>query len=43
VKGFIDNGADVNAKSNDGDTALIFASQNHHKEVRELLIKAGAK
>jgi ankyrin repeat protein len=36
-------GADINAKLNDGATALRFASKKDHKEVMELLIRAGAK
>jgi ankyrin repeat protein len=33
-------GADVNARMNNGETALSHAS---HKEIKELLIRAGAK
>ena len=36
-------GAEVNAKAKDGKTALMVASGKDHREVRELLIKAGAK
>ena len=42
VKNFIDNGADVNTKRDDGITALIFASQNGYKEIVELLLAKGA-
>ena len=35
--------AEVNAKANDGRTALMMASGKGHREVSELLIKAGAK
>jgi ankyrin repeat protein len=37
------HGADVNAKNNNGDTALSLASQNGHEDIEELLLKAGAK
>jgi ankyrin repeat protein len=35
------NGADVNAKSNDGWTALSVASRNGHRDVGDMLLKAG--
>jgi uncharacterized protein len=35
-------GVDVNAKRNDGVTALMLASQNGHKDVVELLLDKGA-
>ena len=35
-------GADVNAKSKGGWTALMYASNNDRKDVVELLLKAGA-
>lgn len=38
----IDQGADVNAKNNDGNTALILASQLNKKELVELLLAKGA-
>jgi ankyrin repeat protein len=38
----LENGADVNAKNNDGYTALMTASREGHKEIVELLIKNGA-
>jgi len=38
----IDEGANVNAKDNDGDTALHIASGKGHKEIAELLIAKGA-
>jgi ankyrin repeat protein len=43
VKRLVAKGAEVNAKANSGITALIAALKNGHPEVRELLIKAGAK
>jgi ankyrin repeat protein len=43
VQALLNKGADVNAKANNGVTALMLASQNGHQEVKELLIKAGAK
>ena len=39
----IEEGADVNAQNNDGWTALMWASQEGHPEVAQLLIEAGAK
>ena len=42
VKLLLDNGADINAKSNDGDTAIIKASQYGHKETVSFLIERGA-
>jgi ankyrin repeat protein len=36
-------GADVDVKDNDGVTALMYAAQNGHKHIVELLKKAGAK
>jgi ankyrin repeat protein len=42
VKHLITEGADVNAKRNDGWTALILASRNGHKEVAQLLLAKGA-
>ena len=38
----IANGADVNAKDDDGFAALYFAAQNFHKEIAELIIEKGA-
>jgi hypothetical protein len=43
VKRLLAKGAKVNAKSNPGDTALMFATEAGHRELRELLIQAGAK
>jgi ankyrin repeat protein len=42
VKSFIAGGADVNAKVNNGLTALMLASQQGNKEVVELLLAKGA-
>jgi ankyrin repeat protein len=36
-------GADVNAKRNDGTTALTSATAAGYTEVRTVLVKAGAK
>ena len=36
-------GADVNAKDDDGDTALSIAKANGTKQLMDILIKAGAK
>jgi ankyrin repeat protein len=33
----------VNAKNNDGTTALMFAEEEGHTEIVELLKKAGAR
>lgn len=43
VRAFIDAGADVNAKSGGGYTALDTAKQWGRPEIVELLIKNGAK
>ena len=42
VERLLKAGADVNAKNNDGWTALMKASENGRKEVVEMLINAGA-
>ena len=42
VKQAIANGVDVNAKNNDGWTALFIAANRRNKEVVELLISEGA-
>ena len=42
VKRLIEEGADVNAKDNYGNTALMWASQHGYIEVAKLLIEAGA-
>ena len=39
----IETGADVNAKDNDGDTALIIATDCDFDDVAELLKAAGAR
>ena len=36
------NGANVNAKGNNGDTALMWAAYNGHADVAEVLLKHGA-
>jgi len=38
----LEKGADVNVKDKDGKTALIYASENGHKEVAALLKSYGA-
>ncbi|HIJ69632.1 MAG TPA: ankyrin repeat domain-containing protein, partial [Deltaproteobacteria bacterium] len=40
VRLLLAKGAEVNAKMNNGETVLSHAS---HKEIKELLIRAGAK
>ena len=42
VKKLIDEGADVNAKNDEGETALMIASNEGDKEICELLIEKGA-
>jgi ankyrin repeat protein len=42
VKKYIEDGADVNAKNDDGNTALMMASWNGHIEVVRFLLKNGA-
>ena len=37
VKIFIENGADINIKNNDGKTALDYAEENDYKSIIELL------
>jgi len=39
----IDEGADINAKTTSGETALEFAAFSYHKDVVELLKFHGAK
>ena len=43
VQVLLDSGTDVNAKNNDGTTALMFAEEEGHTEIVELLKKAGAR
>lgn len=43
LKKLISDGADVNAKNDDGKTALIYAAMYGHMDCVELLKKAGAK
>jgi len=43
VRELLAQGADVNAKTNKGTTALRVASKNRHNKVRELLVNSGAK
>ena len=42
IKQILASGVDVNAKDNDGDTALFIATGEGHKEVIKLLIAKGA-
>ena len=42
VKKLIDEGTDVNAQNKEGYTALIWASNDGHTEIVELLEEAGA-
>ncbi len=43
VKLLLAHGADVNARANDGKTALAFAAARNHHDVLELLKSYGAK
>ena len=43
VQALLAQGADVNAKNNDGKTALIWAKEQGHKEIDRMLKKAGAE
>ncbi len=43
VKRLIEEGANVNAQANDGQTALVIAVKKGHPEIARLLIEAGAK
>ena len=43
AKLLLDKGADVNAKSKDGDTALMAASEKGHTKIVELLKARGSK
>lgn len=42
VKLFLANGADINVKNNDGNTALMHAAMNGHPEMVLVLLDAGA-
>lgn len=42
VAELINKGADINAKDNDGKTALIYAADKGHTEIATLLIDKGA-
>lgn len=39
----IEKGADVNAKKSDGTSVLVIATMRNHKDLANMLIKAGAK
>ncbi|MBQ6001671.1 MAG: ankyrin repeat domain-containing protein [Synergistaceae bacterium] len=39
----MNDGANVNAKKNDGETALMLAAWRGHTQIAELLIKYGAE
>jgi ankyrin repeat protein len=43
VRVLLQAGADVNARNNDGSTALTLALEYGHKRIVELLIKTGAE
>ena len=43
AKLLLEKGADVNAKNDNGETALIIAAQNDHTEIVKLLLEKGAK
>ncbi len=43
VETLLEKGALVNAKDNNGETALIWATMNGHSEIVRLLKQAGAK
>jgi ankyrin repeat protein len=43
TKLLMEHGPDIHAKDKDGWTALKYAFMNQHKDVADLLIKAGAK
>jgi len=38
----LDNGANIYAKDNDGCTPLIYASNNGHKDIVQMLLDNGA-
>jgi len=42
VKLLADNGAELDLKSSDGSSALIFASQNGNAEIVKVLLERGA-
>ena len=37
VKLLLEKGADINAENRDGKNALMFAAENRHKEIVELI------
>ena len=42
VKNIINNGADLNLRNSDGDTALMSAIYNYNNKITEILINSGA-
>jgi ankyrin repeat protein len=43
TKLLVENGADLEAESEDGHTALMYAMEEGHTEIAELLEEAGAR
>ena len=43
MKLFLENNADVHAKNESGETALILAASNGYIEIVKLLLKKGAR
>ena len=42
VRELVDNGANVNTRDEDGETALMWASCNNHLDIVKLLLEKGA-